>query len=255
MTLSGHLPSEDEIVSLCLPQETRTNGIQYGKDLWIKFGEDVSKDEVYAQMYAFQHGDRSIVSIPEVYHWFQRDGRTYILMEFIEGEGLAQYLKSNPSQSDKWDAAVSAAVKNLWEFPVPKDAKPGPLGGGMPTGPLWSLWRGFSVNQTFQSMEELESWINGKLQRSGRPERVNFSSERLIFSHGDLAQRQFIVQGSKLFLVDFGATGFYPSCFDEVGLFSLGRWYDRIRSKLFPSQSANLLGMFWVRRLNQIGFD
>lgn len=252
MTLSGHLPSEDEIVSLCRPQETRTNGIQYGKDLWIKFGEEVSKDEVYAQMYAFQHGDRSIVSVPEVYHWFQRDGRTYILMEFIEGEGLAQYLKRNPSQSDKWDAAVSAAVKNLWEFPVPKDAKPGPLGGGMPIGPLWGE---FSVNQTFQSMEELESWINGKLQRSGRPERVNLSSERLIFSHGDLAQRQFIVQGSKLFLVDFGATGFYPSCFDEVGLLSRGRWYERIRSKLFPSQSANLRGMCWVRRLNQIGFD
>src|SRR5271168_4813366 len=165
MTLSGGLPSEDEVVSLCRPQENRTNGIRYGEDLWIKFGQEIFKDEVYAQMYAFKHVDRSIISIPEVYHWFQRDGRTYILMEFIEGEDLGQYLKRNPSQSEKWDAAVFAAVKNLWEFPVPKDAKPGPLGGGMLSSPFWGQ---YPVDQTFQSMEELESWMNGKLQRSGR---------------------------------------------------------------------------------------
>jgi thiamine kinase-like enzyme len=89
----------------------------------------------------------------------------------------------------------------------------------MPTGPLWGEF--FSTDHKFQTKEDLENWINGMLQENERPEteRVNFSSERLIFSHGDLAPRHFIVQGSKLFLVDFGAAGFYPVSFDEIGLF------------------------------------
>jgi thiamine kinase-like enzyme len=89
----------------------------------------------------------------------------------------------------------------------------------MPTGPLWGEF--FSTHHKFQTKEDLEKWINGMLQENERPEteRVNFSSERLIFTHGDLAPRHFIVQGSKLFLVNFGAAGFYPVCFDEIGLF------------------------------------
>jgi serine/threonine protein kinase len=134
MTSSGNIPSEDEIVSLCqsIPQEKRTEGIRYGKDFWVKFGHELSNltAEVQAQMYAFRHADRSTASVPQVYHWFQRDDRMYIIMEYIEGESLKQYLKDNPSQLERWDDAVCEAIRSLWGFPVPDDAKPGPLGGG-----------------------------------------------------------------------------------------------------------------------------
>jgi aminoglycoside phosphotransferase (APT) family kinase protein len=258
MTFSGNLPSEDEIVSLCqsMPQEKLNESIRYGEDIWIKFGREISDltAEVQAQMYAFQHADRSSVSVPEVFHWFQRDDRMYIVMEYIEGKNLQQYLRDDPPQAERWDDAVSEAIRSLWEFPVPSDARPGPLGGGWPRGPMWG--EDFSTDHKFQSKEDLESWINGMLEENKRPEtmRVNFSSERLAFSHGDLSPRHFIVQGSKLFLVDFGASGFYPVCFDEAGLCRLGNWSRRIRQKLFPSRSANLRSLRHLRYLNLVGF-
>jgi serine/threonine protein kinase len=117
MTSSGNIPSEDEIVSLCqsIPQEKRTESIRYGKDFWVKFGHELSNltAEVQAQMYAFRHADRSTVSVPQVYHWFQRDDRMYIIMEYIEGESLKQYLKDNPSQLERWDDAVCEAIRSL----------------------------------------------------------------------------------------------------------------------------------------------
>lgn len=258
MASSENIPSEDEIVRLCqsVPQEKLTVGIRYGKDFWVKFGREFSglTNEVHAQMYAFRHADRSTVSVPQVYHYFQRDDRMYIIMEYIEGENLKQYLKDNPSQPERWDDAVCEAIRGLWRLPVPDDAKPGPLEEGMPTGPLWGEF--FSTDHKFQTKEDLENWINGMLQENGRREtmRVDFSSERLVFSRGDLAPRHFIVQGSKLFLVDFGAAGFYPTCFDEAGLFRSGNWYKRIRQKLFSQRSANFRGMCHLRYLNLVGF-
>lgn len=205
-------------------------------------------------MYAFQHTDRSIVSVPQVYHYFQRDDRVYIIMEYIEGQNLQQYIHDNPSQLERWDDAVCEAIRSLWEFPVPDDAKPGPLGGGVPNGPMWGEF--FSTDYRFQSKKDLENWINRMMEENKRPEtqRVDFSSERLIFSHGDLNPRHFIVQGSRLFLVDFGAAGFYPVSFDEIGLFRRGSWYKRIRPKLFSSRSANLYTMGHLRYLNEVGF-
>jgi hypothetical protein len=70
----------------------------------------------------------------------------------------------------------------------------------------------------------------------------------------EISPRGFIVQGSKLFLVNFGAAGFYPVCFDEIGLFCNGNWYKRIRRKLFSSRSANFHGMCQLRYLNLVGF-
>ena len=105
---------------------------------------------------------------PKIYHWFERDGRTYILMKFIDCETLPQHLKNNPSERDKWDNAIVAAVEHLRSFPVHEDAKPGPLARGIPTGPFFAE---YDVNRTFESQEELERWINWKLQRNGRPKR------------------------------------------------------------------------------------
>ena len=48
MAYPDQLPSEDEVVELRLPLERHIDGIRYGQNLWIKFGEHVSKDEVYA---------------------------------------------------------------------------------------------------------------------------------------------------------------------------------------------------------------
>jgi hypothetical protein len=134
----------------------------------------------------------------------------------------------------------------------------------MPSQDLWArlcrlvlCWGGFfSTDYVFQNKKDLENWINGMLQKNGRPEteRVNFGSERLVFSHGDLAPRHFIVRSSKLFLVDFGAAGFYPVSFDEIGLYQRGDWYKRIRRKLFPSPTANFRGLGRLRYLNLVGF-
>ena len=252
MAYPDQLPSEDEVVELCLPLEAHLDGIRYRQNLWIKFGKHVSKDEAYAQMYAFKHADPAVVSVPKIYYWFERDGRTYILMEFIDCETLPQHLKNNPSERDKWDNAIVAAVEHLWSFPVHEDAKPGPLARGIPTGPFFAE---HDVNRTFESQEELERWINGKLQRNRRPERVEFGSQPLVFSHGDLTRRQFIVKNGKLYLLNFGASGFYPKCFEEVALFHCGDWYKKIRSRLFGSRSANLPGMVWARRFNIMDRD
>ena len=54
----------------------------------------------------------------------------YIIVEYIEGENLQQYLKDNPSQLERLDDAVCEAIRSLWGFPIPDDAKPGPLEWG-----------------------------------------------------------------------------------------------------------------------------
>jgi hypothetical protein len=109
----------------------------------------------------------------------------YILMEYIEGESLRQYLKDNPSQPERWDDAVSNAIRSVWKFPIPDDAKPGSLGEVMPTGSLWGEF--FSTDYVFQNKKDLENWINGMLQKNGRPE-----TERVNFGSGRLAQQGFI---------------------------------------------------------------
>ena len=81
----------------------------------------------YAQMYAFKHADPAVVSVPKIYHWFERDGRTYILMKFIDCETLPQHLKNNPSERDKWDNAIAAAVESS-EFPGSRGRETWPVG-------------------------------------------------------------------------------------------------------------------------------
>lgn len=93
------LPTEDEVVGLCRPHLSNRKGIRCGTEIWIKFGifgRFITKDEVYAQIYAFEHADFSILSIPQIYHWFDRDGIIYILMQHIDGKNLLAQLAENP---------------------------------------------------------------------------------------------------------------------------------------------------------------
>jgi len=249
MAYPDQLPSEDEVVELCLPLDAHLDGIRYGQDLWIKFGKHVSKDEVYAQMYAFKHADPAAVSVPKIYYWFERDRRTYILMKFIDCETLPQHLKNNPSERDKWDNAIVAAVEHLRSFPVHEDTKPSPLARGIPVGPFFAE---YDVNRTFESQEELERWINGKLQRSGRPEPVEFGSESLVFRPQSTAVHR---QKRKTLPFKLWRFRVLSQMFRGGGAIQYGDWYKQIRSRLFGSRSANLLGMSWARRLNQMHFD
>ncbi|EZF29931.1 hypothetical protein H109_01514 [Trichophyton interdigitale MR816] len=208
------VPSRADVMAACALRGPLANGIPYNSDIWVKYGTGVTEAEAILQQFVNENADHSIVYTPKVYDYFTNKQRisdmpvTYIVMERVYGEALTS------KEDDTVLENIAAAVRHIWELPLPPQASIGPLAGQVPYDRFFS---DYGAGRTFQSTEELQAWINEKLKEEGWPDRVDLPSERCI-CHCDLSQFN-ILRGNPVIILDWGMSGVYPRIFDEFALF------------------------------------
>jgi hypothetical protein len=159
------LPGRDEIIALCRQNGFETNGLKYPPNkspiAYIKYGGRVNMGEMRTQRYIFnvfnEMNPAPGVKAPEVYFAFEYEGETYIVMEYVHGQTVAELLR-DPSNSANWIYdVVTKAVTHLVGIPVPSDARPGPAGGEHVHH--W-FFRDNDAPTEYPSIDELQNHIN-----------------------------------------------------------------------------------------------
>lgn len=211
--------------------------------------------------------------MPSIYHAFEHEGVGYILMEYIpHAVTLVEYMQSS-SRPDKTYALVADTIRHMTRSAVPKNATPGPVGGG-------SLrYGGFPVGweREWKDVSELQECVNEVLRQekatsnsnqtkvsSSQPWRVDFthpsSSTSLMFCYTDLCPHNFLISTdeassgkTRLHVVDFHQAGFLPRAFLELVLCQVVCAMP-IYSMVFPEGAAeagrgNLKGLQRVAHL------
>lgn len=234
-------PSNEDIVSLCLnannPGGFKYTSPHHGWTVWIQHGPHITISTARTQLYAHRHADPDLMHVPWIYHSFEHEGVGYILMEYIpRAVTLAEYMQSS-SRPDETYALVADSVRHMTRFTVPKNAAPGPVGGGslrfggFPVGwgrewkDVWELQE--CVNEVLRQEEKTPS--SNKTKGPSEPWRVDFthpsSSTSLMFCYTDLCPDNFLISTdealsgkSRLHIVDFNQAGFLPRAFLELVL-------------------------------------
>jgi Phosphotransferase enzyme family len=133
---------------------------------------------------------------------------------------------------------------------IPSNNLPSPFGRHKPAGHFFSC---SGVGRTFDSITDLQDFINQTLMQNKRSYQVDFTSERLSLCHCDHAHHNIKITGAGVvYLLDFGMASVYPTCFHEHGLMSQGgsEFARRLRELLFGRQaSQNARAMAHAARL------
>ncbi|KAI9785263.1 MAG: hypothetical protein M1816_000449 [Peltula sp. TS41687] len=182
---------------------------------------------------------------------------TYIVMEKVHGQSPVEYSKQHPDETEVVDDQIAAAVRHIWQLPLP----PGPFIGHL-AGEKANDWffSGDGADRTFQSVQDLEGWINDKLEDVGRPERVNSKGIECRICHGDLSQHNILYGASRVIILDWGMSGIYPGVVDEFALIRQfsnrgGKYASRLHKKLFGDKFSVLIGpLMRVANINAFGY-
>lgn len=169
------------------------------------------------------------IPVPEVYRYFVHGFRSYLVMEYVQGECLDQCWED----LSNWEKVqigliLRNYVRQMRRIRTPQiDAQiPGPIIddlshpaeceipalGEYPAGP-------------FSSYAHFRDWMNGRLRVSQQMAKCRYDgqmfddSEPLVFTHGDLFLRNIIIgDDRRLWLIDFGCAGVYPRWFEVYGM-------------------------------------
>lgn len=254
------IPSRAAVKEACARSGPKANSTTYGSEIWIKYGEGVTGAEAMLQQFVHENADPNIVYTPEVYDYFteQRSNAppiTYIVMEKVRGQSPVEHRKQHPDEAKVVDDRIAAAVRHIWQLPLPQGAFIGPLAGQKANDWFFS---DYGADRTFQSIQELESWINDKLEDAGRTERVNLKGLERRICHGDLSQYNILYDG-RVIILDWGKSGIYPGVFDEFALvrqFPIrgGKYAKRLHGKLFGNKLSDLIPpLMRVANINAFG--
>jgi hypothetical protein len=244
-----HTASEEWLVELC-HQAEKENGLLGGyqegdrvvklsEDIAVKFGHGVTASESETQKYARQHTNPSIVHVPQVYRFFQRNDPTwhcpkgYIFMEYVQGQALQELdLNANTDIIPR----VAKIIAHLGQ--IQGGQVPGPVGMGQPEGYLWG---DDGARTTFTCVADMEAWLNRRL--SLRNKSIDLGSHPLILCHMDLCRRNMILEKNNLIcLLDWGFAGLYPRFFEIASLSCLNP-YDEPYEKPLLQATITMLGL------------
>ncbi|KAH6696535.1 kinase-like domain-containing protein [Leptodontidium sp. MPI-SDFR-AT-0119] len=218
MTLRNSSLSSSDIIQRCHhPDREIIGGLLHGnlviklsEELVVKFGHGVSVEEADNQRTAFEILDSSIVRVPRVVDFFTRtDGgytKGYLVMEYIHG-GI-----SNSVTSEQ----IDQIVKILSHFSTVQCQRPGPLlQPGVSRGLLWEE----NGKPTFETVEEMERWLNFRIKGVGS--KLVLRKYPLVLCHLDLAPRNIVwLKDDTVCLLDWASAGFYPRFF-EISLLKI----------------------------------
>ncbi|OBT59723.1 hypothetical protein VE04_00213 [Pseudogymnoascus sp. 24MN13] len=205
-TWDVHTASEDMLTELC-HQTEKLNGIIGGykgaiqviklsNDIAVKVGRGVTAAEARTQEFTHQNVNPSIVHVPQVYRFFERDydprwngSEGYLFMEYVPGRTLAEL---DLDVRDDIVPRIAQIIAHLGQIEVRddlKDAVPGPIGGGSPRG---SLWGEDGAGETFTCVSDLNSWLNKRLSLLKKS--IDLHDSPLVLCHLDLARRNMILR-------------------------------------------------------------
>ncbi len=247
------VPSRAEVKAACDASGPKTNGIAYDDNIWIKYGVHVTRAEALSQQHVHKQADPNIVRTAAVYDCFtvQRTNAppiTYIVMEKLGGTPLTAH------ESDVDLDRIAAAVRHIWSLPLPPQAGIGPLAGQIPHDRFFS---DSGAGRTFQSTDDLQGWINTRLEDEEYDERVELSEECHI-CHCDLSQ--FNLRRDPIVILDWGMSGIYPRAFEEYALvrqFNLkgSRFAKALHKKLFGGNlSKQIRPLAIAARIDEVGW-
>lgn len=126
---------------------------------------------------------------------------------------------------------LTTIVQKLRSIPVPHQARIGGVEGT--AAPLVWIQRQDLPIPSFTDEREMNDWLANQLSsRSVDPTlqlalRSASTSDKLVFTHGDLAGRNLIISNKTLVgLVDWEWAGWYPECFERIRV----EWEEMVRS-------------------------
>nr|OQO19659.1 hypothetical protein B0A51_10968 [Rachicladosporium sp. CCFEE 5018] len=257
----GTLPSTADILAstaILSPPDSAHKVVRLGEHLVAKYGEQVTLTEGQTMQYIAEH---SKIPVPRVHATFtdQASQQTFIVMDFVHGETLANLLpKLTQSEKDDIGLLVRDALDKLRELP-----EPGYFGsiarGACSHGMFWSpdgpdpLMSG-----PFDSEAAFNEGLLRKLATTPdmAPSYLSFlrtlftqafSGHRTTLCHGDLQPKNIMVQrtGSKedgtgsftISLIDWETSGWYPEYWEYCHSIIMGRfkpeWLEMV-DKILP---------------------
>jgi aminoglycoside phosphotransferase (APT) family kinase protein len=163
------------------------------------------------------------IPVPRVRRCIQvsRDG--YLVMDTIEGTRLDKLWPSfSSSQRSEVISTLHDYINQLREASAhhPRRHIPGPIAQTAQKcyGISWIF--GEKLHGPFKSSKQLYKYLHTWFQCSLEDEQLD-DSQPLVFTHGDLAMRNMIMgHDGKIWLVDWGWSGFYPVWFEYMATLS-----------------------------------
>ncbi|KAF1360754.1 kinase-like protein [Lizonia empirigonia] len=210
MYLHHETATEEELVSYCA-QSTPVRNVIYelegghsvvriSRDAVVKCGFGITQEEAENQAQAYYLIDPTIIRVPRVYRYFAHEGIGYIIMEFIDGE---------PLNSTEDLSTCEKIVKALAHFSRIQSHQPGPLGGGIARGLLWT--EGDFISPT--CTHDIENYFNTRQLK--RHQKLELDGQQLILCHLDIAPRNILkLENGSLCLIDWASAGYYPRSFE-----------------------------------------
>ncbi|KAF2245119.1 kinase-like protein [Trematosphaeria pertusa] len=201
--------TDDEIVSLCHDEATTAlSASQYSNKvvriterLAVKFGQFVTAQEFRNQQVAQRHLDPNIVNVPTAYRFIQKERAGYIVMDYIHGDTL-DLASAKPMAEE--------LGKVLGHIHQQKATIPGPLGGGPVSGVLWPEHEEVEFSKT----DDLQFWFDRHSPSSRQ--KLDLRYHPLSMCHLDFNPRNIIVDGRKIYLIDWSAAGYFPRYFEHI---------------------------------------
>jgi len=216
------------------------NGFLFPPDaptLWVKFDVDVSSmvSESEMQTYVYHHlPPQENCCIPKVHRVYQLPDKTngdfsgarledapwgLIVMDYVKGTRLHDITmaKQDPCFQEILASRIAKILVALSTVKAPQGSKPGPMGGQTMSCLVWGRYE-FEAPGSFDTLGDLQGYINEQIKESRDPARVDFSNEPLVLCYGDFNEGNFILEDAKdphstLTIIDFGSTNWLPRSF------------------------------------------
>ena len=187
------------------------------------------------------------VPVPKVYCAFERMGCTYIVMEKIAGDMLAQGCVAQRSEESKTRILLQLKrmIDEIRELPRPDDKI---AVSNVDGGPIWDCRMPNSIlHGPFDDTEAFHQYLrNGHAKApSGWPELEELVQlharpwSKPVFTHGDLSSLNILVRGDDVVgIIDWETSGWYPPYWEYTTACNVNPrnyfWSDEIDKFLEP---------------------
>lgn len=144
------------------PTEAPLAYVKFGFPTCIEYSQAEVRNQIFAYdaLQKLPPEARQGVHVPEVYRTVEIGRRLFVIMEYVAGKSLAQIV----GDDETWEAhgeevtnKICQGMKLLLSLPVPQDAKPGPVGGGIIHH---TIFKDFEAAIEYDSIDMLERHLN-----------------------------------------------------------------------------------------------
>lgn len=228
--------------------------------LCIKARPSTRLAEAHAMQFISQN---TSIPVPKVYSAFEHKGRTFILMERIDGDRLSQGWGHRPDASKaRILSQLKAITEQLQDIPPQYGLGVADVTGGPvydPRLPIKDLWGPFATIDAFhrelRSGQEVEDFNEHQLSNlPGLTELVAFHRQpwpKPVFTHGDLSSLNILVRGDDVVaIIDWETAGWMPPYWEYTSAWHVNPqnmfWQEEVDKFITPLPRA--LEMEIIRR-------